>query len=119
MTNWVKFTPKIGSNATYKVALYWNATAKDEYQYDRARGVNVPVEICYDGGTVTNIVDMSVQPADWFELGNWPFKVGESGFVRILTEGVIAIVLTTNSLTSAYSIEACLSSAEAICARVA
>ena len=84
---WVRFTPTLGSNAVYKVSLYWNATPREGMTYDDARSQNVPVEIVYDGGVVTNTVDMSISHGAWFELGNWPFKAGTEGSVCILTEG--------------------------------
>ena len=76
---WVRFTPEIPSNATYVVSLFWNG--------DDSRGSAVPVEIVYDGGVVTNLVDMTRKSSVWNAIGTWSFKKGNSGSVRILTIG--------------------------------
>ena len=76
---WVRFTPEITSNATYVVSLFWNG--------DDSRGSAVPVEIVYDGGVVTNLVDMTRKSSVWNAIGTWSFKKGNSGSVRILTIG--------------------------------
>lgn len=86
--NWVEFTPALEMNATYKVSLYWNAATKDDPTYDLSRGTNVPVVLTYDGGEMTNVVDMSVVPNGWSELGNWPFTTTGAASVKILTDGV-------------------------------
>ena len=76
---WVRFTPEIPSNATYVVSLFWNG--------GDSRGSAVPVEIVYDGGVATNLVDMTRKSSVWNAIGRWPFKKGNSGSVRILTNG--------------------------------
>ena len=76
---WVRFTPEIPSNAVYSVSLFWNG--------DRSRASAVPVEIVYDGGTVTNHVNMTKNSGTWNKIGEWPFAAGSSGSVRILTVG--------------------------------
>lgn len=76
---WVRFTPEIPTNATYAVSLFWNG--------DRSRASAVPVEIVYDGGTVTNSVNMTKKSNTWNMIGEWPFAAGKTGSVRILTVG--------------------------------
>ena len=76
---WVRYTPEIPSNATYVVSLFWNG--------DDSRGSAVPVEIVYDGGVTTSSVNMTVKSSTWNAIGSWPFAVGQSGSVRILTIG--------------------------------
>jgi hypothetical protein len=61
------------------VALFWNG--------GDSRGSAVPVEIAYDGGVVTNMVDMTLKSSVWNAIGSWPFSQGTSGSVRILTMG--------------------------------
>ena len=76
---WVRFTPAIPSNATYRVSLSWNG--------DSSRGSDIPVEIVFDGGVATCRIDQTSSPVLWNVLGAWPFAAGTSGFVRILTAG--------------------------------
>jgi hypothetical protein len=76
---WVRFTPAIPSNATYRVSLSWNG--------DYSRGSDIPVEIVFDGGVTTCRVDQTASPVLWNVLGAWPFAAGTSGSVRILTAG--------------------------------
>ena len=76
---WVRFTPVLPSNATYRVSLFWNG--------DSSRGDKVPVEIVYAGGVVTNLVNMQLRSNTWNQIGSWPFEAGSSGAVRILTKG--------------------------------
>ncbi len=76
---WVRYRPEIPSNAVYTVFLVWNA--------DGGRSSAVPVEIAYDGGVVTNYVDMTKSSGKWGRIGEWPFAAGTSGSVRIMTIG--------------------------------
>lgn len=76
---WVRFTPDLPSNATYRVSLAWNG--------DASRGSAVPVEIVHAGGVETNLVDQTSSLAIWNKLGEWPFAAGTAGSVRILTAG--------------------------------
>ncbi len=76
---WVRFTPALPSGATYRVSLFWNG--------DDTRSAAVPVEIVYDGGVTTNLVDMTKKSSDWNVIGEWPFTQGLQGSVRILTVG--------------------------------
>ena len=76
---WVRFTPEIPSNAVYSVSLFWNG--------DSSRASAVPVEIVYDGGIVTNHVNMTKKSNTWNKIGEWPFAAGKTGSVRILTVG--------------------------------
>ena len=61
------------------MSLFWNG--------GDSRGSAVPVEIVYDGGVATNLVDMTRKSSVWNAIGRWPFKKGNSGSVRILTNG--------------------------------
>lgn len=76
---WVRFTPDLPSNATYRVSLAWNG--------DASRGGAVPVEIVHAGGVATSRVDQTSSSALWNRLGEWPFAAGTGGSVRILTAG--------------------------------
>ena len=76
---WVRFTPAIPSNATYRVSISWNG--------DSSRGSDIPVEIVYDGGVSTSRVNQTSSPTLWNVLGAWPLVAGKTGSVRILTEG--------------------------------
>ena len=76
---WVRYTPVLSSNATYTVYLFWCGNS--------SRASAVPVEIVYNGGVVTNYVDMTKSSGKWNKIGVWPFLKGTSGSVRILTSG--------------------------------
>ena len=76
---WVRYTPDLPSNTTYRVYLFWNG--------DDTRSAAVPVEIVYDGGITTNYVNMTVPSDTWNEIGNWSFAAGTQGSVRIMTIG--------------------------------
>lgn len=76
---WVRYTPVIPSKATYAVSLFWNGS--------HTRSTKVPVEIVYDGGVVTNEVDMTVESPTWNVIGSWPFATDKPASVRILTRG--------------------------------
>ena len=76
---WVRFTPEMPSNATYSVSLFWNG--------GETRASAVPVEIVYDGGVVTQSVNMTTDSGSWNRIGEWPFANGTSGSVKIMTNG--------------------------------
>ena len=76
---WVRFTPEIPSNTTYAVSLFWNG--------GETRASAVPVEIVYDGGVVTQSIDMTKVSSSWNKIGEWPFANGTSGSVKIMTKG--------------------------------
>ena len=76
---WVRYTPDLPSNGTYRVAISFNG--------DSSRGTAVPVEISHDGGVVTNYANQTVAAGLWTTLGDWQFAGGTAGSVRVLTTG--------------------------------
>lgn len=76
---WVRFTPTITTDATYRVSLVWNASSD--------RGNAVQVEVVHADGSEIVPVDMTVAANDWTPIGTWRFQTGNAGSVRILTEG--------------------------------
>ena len=76
---WVKFTPNIPSNAIYDVSIYFNG--------NDSRGSAIPVEIVYDGGVATNLLDQSSSTLTRVSIGSFPFAAGTSGYVKLMTIG--------------------------------
>ena len=90
---WVRYTPEIPSNATYTVYLFWCG--------NESRASAVPVEIVYDGGVITNYVDMTKPSKKWNKIGEWPFAAGTSGSVRIMTAGAAGKYVIADAVKSA------------------
>ena len=76
---WVRYAPVLPANGTYTVYLYWSGNS--------SRAMAVPVEIIYDGGIVTNYVDMTKKSYTWNKIGVWAFATGKPASVRIMTIG--------------------------------
>ena len=79
-SNSVKFTPNIPFAGEYFVYVRWTRAI------DRA--TNVPIDIVYNGGKQTKVVNQrDTGGAGWVLLGKFSFKAGGAGSVTIRTTG--------------------------------
>lgn len=78
-TNRISYTPELPNAGKYKVSISYFV------QWDTYS--NVPVTINYNGGSITQYVNMQNQPTDgiWYSLGEYDFAAGNTGNVSIGT----------------------------------
>lgn len=79
---WAKWTPRIVKPGTYAVYMRWAAT---EFGSRSPMSDVAPIEISHDGGVRQSSVDQTRYGGKWIWLGNYDFKAGRNGYVRIFT----------------------------------
>jgi len=72
---WAQWTPDLPAARTYRVYL-WNIPY-------HAQDSKAKVEVIYDGGTKSIVKDMRAGYFAWIPLGDFPFKAGAEGFVKV------------------------------------
>ena len=72
---WARWTPRLPVAGTYRVDL-WNIPYHT--QDDQAT-----IEVVYDGGTKTIVKDMGAGYFGWIPLGDFQFKAGTAGYLKI------------------------------------
>ena len=82
----VRFTPNLALAGNYNVYLRWTASGN--------RASNIPVDLVYAGGAVTNfIINEQLNNNTWVLLGNFPFDTSGIGFVNIRNDGANGYVI--------------------------
>jgi hypothetical protein len=85
-TNSLKFTPTIAVAGNYTV-YEWHAQGSN-------RTTDAPIVVKYNGGTVTNRVNQTINGGAWIQIGTYNFAAGTTGNVKVqdnFTTGTVVI----------------------------
>ncbi len=80
----VTFTPMLTQDGQYEVYLWWPVWS--------GAATNVPVDVAYDGGTMTVSVDQSINGGQWNLIGSYDFTAW-TGSATIRTDGTTSHVV--------------------------
>jgi len=80
-TRWSRWVPNLPEDDNYHVFV--------RFRDGTNRVLGAPYTVFYDGGSETKMIDQSINGGLWMLMGNYPFKAGTSGYVRLSNGGAI------------------------------
>lgn len=75
----VRFSPVLPTSGTYEVHLRWTAST--------SRATNAPVDVNFEGGSATFLLNEQTNGGTWNLLGSFNFAAGSSGNVVVRNDG--------------------------------
>jgi hypothetical protein len=85
-TTSARFTPTLPTTGSYAVYMRWRS-------HNNALSAAVPVDITYQGGSITRTVNQQQNGGEWVYLGAFPFAKGATGNVLVRTTGTTGYVI--------------------------